>query len=63
MANGKRTIWVSLDHDLAAALRAQGDAPLSAQVNDAVRHELSRRASDLPASWRPDAATPTQAAS
>ncbi len=43
MANGKRTVWISLDQELAAALQAQGGDPLAAQVNDAVRNELSRR--------------------
>jgi hypothetical protein len=57
MANGKRTVWVPLDHDLAAALRARTDAPISAQVNEAVRHELSRRSPDSTPAWRPDNAS------
>jgi metal-responsive CopG/Arc/MetJ family transcriptional regulator len=38
----KRKISVSLDEDLVAELEAGGEG-LSAQVNDAVRNELTRR--------------------
>jgi hypothetical protein len=42
MANGKRTVWVPLDEDLAAELQARL-GPVSSAVNDVVRTELSRR--------------------
>jgi uncharacterized protein (DUF4415 family) len=41
MAEGKRTVWISLDKELAAELKARGDA-LSSVVNDVLRTELSR---------------------
>ena len=37
MANIKRTVWIPLDEDLAAALNASG-RPLCSLVNDVVRH-------------------------
>jgi uncharacterized protein (DUF4415 family) len=49
VAREKRTIWVSLDQDLAAALQARGES-LSSQVNEAVRNELTRHRSH-PARW------------
>lgn len=42
MAHGKRTVWISLEGDLAAALKDRGE-PLSHLVNDVVRSELSRQ--------------------
>lgn len=42
MTTTKRKVSVSLDEDLVAELEAGGDT-LSAQVNDALRHELERR--------------------
>ena len=38
----KRKVSVSLDQDLVTYLE-RGEAPLSVQVNDAVRHEVQRR--------------------
>ena len=42
MTTTKRKISVSLDEDLVAELEA-GDEALSAQVNDAIRSELTQR--------------------
>lgn len=43
MTKTKRKVSVSLDEDLVAELEADGEA-LSAQVNEAVRAEIERRA-------------------
>jgi hypothetical protein len=41
MEKRKRTIWIPLDVDLASRLEARG-GPLSSQVDEAVRNELTR---------------------